>query len=163
MAEPTRINGLESLERVTRQETLLRPGLGWHSHYGTPPSSRANWTEQLQSPEDYYRPPFSPPTLVAEVFGIVCGAVSIAATFSTCHKCFNYVQVGRGFDKDIQTETLNLALLSRGFDKDIQTETLNLALLKLRLSRWGEAVHIYDKGGSNFSTGSAKLLERLNF
>ncbi|KAI1388289.1 prion-inhibition and propagation-domain-containing protein [Hypoxylon trugodes] len=61
---------------------------------------------------------------MAEAFGIVSGAVGIAGIFSTCVECFDYIQIGRRFGKDFQTELLTLSLL------------------KLRLSRWGEAVHI---------------------
>jgi hypothetical protein len=63
---------------------------------------------------------------MAEAFGIISGAVSIAAIFTTCVDCFGYVQLGRHFGRDFQTDLL----------------TLNL--LRLRLSRWGTAVHIYD-------------------
>ncbi|KAI8628106.1 prion-inhibition and propagation-domain-containing protein [Xylariaceae sp. FL1651] len=63
---------------------------------------------------------------MAEVFGIISGAVGIASVFSTCVECFDYIQIGRRFGKDFQTELLTLSLL------------------KLRLSRWGEAVHVYE-------------------
>ncbi|OTA60849.1 hypothetical protein K449DRAFT_396130 [Hypoxylon sp. EC38] len=61
---------------------------------------------------------------MAEPFGVVSGAISIASIFSTCVQCFGYIQIGRRFGKDSQTELLNLNLL------------------QLRLSRWGKAVHI---------------------
>ncbi|KAF2726123.1 hypothetical protein K431DRAFT_342366 [Polychaeton citri CBS 116435] len=63
---------------------------------------------------------------MAEPFGIVSGAVGIATAFSACVECFNYVQIGRHFGKDFQTELLTLSML------------------RLRLTRWGEAVHVYD-------------------
>ncbi|KAE8146615.1 prion-inhibition and propagation-domain-containing protein [Aspergillus avenaceus] len=62
---------------------------------------------------------------MAEAFGIVSGAVGIAGIFSTCLECFEYVQIGRHFGQDSQTGHLMLSGL------------------KLRLSRWGEAVHLY--------------------
>ncbi|KAJ1569169.1 hypothetical protein HK405_008921 [Cladochytrium tenue] len=61
---------------------------------------------------------------MAEVFGIVSGAVGIAAIFSTCIECFDYVEVGRSFGRDVKTNQLVLVLL------------------QLRLSRWGDAVGI---------------------
>ncbi|KAK4142226.1 prion-inhibition and propagation-domain-containing protein [Dichotomopilus funicola] len=63
---------------------------------------------------------------MAEVFGIVSGTAGIVSVFSTCMECFDYVQTGRRFGKDFQVDLLTLSLL------------------KLRLSRWGEAVQIYD-------------------
>ncbi|KXG45682.1 uncharacterized protein PGRI_034490 [Penicillium griseofulvum] len=62
---------------------------------------------------------------MAEAFGIVSGAVGIAGIFTTCLECFEYVQIGRHFGQDSQTSHLMLSGL------------------KLRLSRWGEAVHLY--------------------
>ena len=62
---------------------------------------------------------------MAEPFGIVAGAVGIAAAFSTCVDCFEYIQLGRHFGRDFQTNLL----------------TLNFA--RLRLTRWGQAVNIY--------------------
>ncbi|OQE37783.1 hypothetical protein PENCOP_c009G00143 [Penicillium coprophilum] len=62
---------------------------------------------------------------MAEAFGIVSGAVGIAGIFSTCMECFDYIQIGRHFGQDSQTSYLMLSGL------------------KLRLSRWGEAVHLY--------------------
>ncbi|KAK6540704.1 hypothetical protein TWF694_008096 [Orbilia ellipsospora] len=64
--------------------------------------------------------------MMAEPFGIVSGALSVAAIFTTCVDCFNYVQLGRRFGKDYQTSLL----------------TLNV--VQLRLSRWGEAINIYN-------------------
>lgn len=63
---------------------------------------------------------------MAEVFGVVAGAVNIAATFSTVIEVFDYIQLG-----------------SR-FGRDYQTSQLKLTLLRLRLSRWGEAVDVYN-------------------
>jgi Prion-inhibition and propagation len=62
---------------------------------------------------------------MAEPFGIVSGAVGIAAVFTTCVDVFEYIHLGRRFGKDYQTNQLQLTLL------------------RLRLSRWGQAVDIY--------------------
>lgn len=62
---------------------------------------------------------------MAEPFGITAGAVNIAAAFTTCVDCFGYIQLGRHFGKDYQTNLLTLSMV------------------RLRLSRWGEAVDIY--------------------
>lgn len=63
---------------------------------------------------------------MAEVFGIIAGAVNIATTFSAVIEVFDYVQLGRRFGRDYQTSQLKLTLL------------------RLRLSRWGEAVDVYN-------------------
>jgi hypothetical protein len=63
---------------------------------------------------------------MSDPFGIVAGVVSIATAFSACIEVFEYVHLGRRFGKDYQTNQLKLTVL------------------RLRLSRWGEAVHFYD-------------------
>jgi len=63
---------------------------------------------------------------MAEPFGISAGAIGIAAAFTACVDCFGYVQLGRHFGRDFQTDLL----------------TLNCA--RLRLTRWGQAVNIYE-------------------
>jgi hypothetical protein len=63
---------------------------------------------------------------MADPFGIAAGAVGIAAAFTACVDCFGYVQLGRQFGRDFQTDVL----------------ALNCA--RLRLTRWGQAVNIYD-------------------
>jgi hypothetical protein len=63
---------------------------------------------------------------MAEPFGIAAGAIGIAAAFTTCVDVFEYIHLGRRFGKDFQTSQLKLTVL------------------RLRLSRWGEAVRIYD-------------------
>ncbi|KAK1756508.1 prion-inhibition and propagation-domain-containing protein [Echria macrotheca] len=63
---------------------------------------------------------------MAEVFGIVSGAIGIASAFSACVEVFGYVQEGRHFGRDYETSHLRLTLL------------------RLRLSRWGSAVDIYN-------------------
>ncbi|KIJ42848.1 hypothetical protein M422DRAFT_170682, partial [Sphaerobolus stellatus SS14] len=62
---------------------------------------------------------------LAEAFGILSGAVGIAATFTVCVDCFEYIQLGRHFGRDFQTSILI-------FDS-----------ARLRLTRWGQAVNIY--------------------
>ena len=62
--------------------------------------------------------------VMAEAFGIVAGAVGIAAAFTACVDCFEYVQFGRHFERDYQTNLL----------------TLNCS--RIRLTRWGQAVDI---------------------
>ncbi|EHK16156.1 uncharacterized protein TRIVIDRAFT_119731, partial [Trichoderma virens Gv29-8] len=63
---------------------------------------------------------------MAEAFGMVSGSIRAATAFSACVEVFDYVQ------------------LSRRFGKDYQTSQLKLTLLKLRLSRWGAAVDVYN-------------------
>ncbi|KAM5382510.1 hypothetical protein ACJZ2D_002514 [Fusarium nematophilum] len=55
---------------------------------------------------------------MAEPFGIVSGAVSLASAFSTCVDIFNYVRLSRRFGKDYQTNTLKLALGNRSANKE---------------------------------------------
>lgn len=61
---------------------------------------------------------------MAEIFGVVAGALSVAALFNNVVDCFEYIQLGRNFGADYQTCQLRL---------DIAW---------LRLSRWGAAVDI---------------------
>ncbi|OTB06937.1 hypothetical protein M426DRAFT_318309 [Hypoxylon sp. CI-4A] len=85
---------------------------------------------------------------MAEAFGIVSGAVGIASVFSTCVECFDYIQIGRRFGKDFQTQQLTLSLL------------------KLRLSRWGEAVHINEDeqlGQPESARGNVELAKNTLF
>ncbi|OBT39543.1 hypothetical protein VE00_10655 [Pseudogymnoascus sp. WSF 3629] len=63
---------------------------------------------------------------MAEPFGLSAGAVSIAAAFTTCIDCFGYIQFGRHFGRDFQTDQLTLSCA------------------RLRLARWGESVDIYN-------------------
>lgn len=63
---------------------------------------------------------------MTDPFGITAGAVGIAAAFTACVDCFGYVQLGRHFGRDFQTDLL----------------TLDCA--RLRLTRWGQAVNIYE-------------------
>jgi hypothetical protein len=61
---------------------------------------------------------------MAEIFGVVAGALSVAALFNNVVDCFEYVQLGRNFATDYQTCQLRLDIA------------------RLRLSRWGAAVDI---------------------
>ena len=63
---------------------------------------------------------------MAELFGVVAGVVSVSAAFTACVDCFGYIQFGRHFGRDFQTDQLSL----------------NCA--RLRLTRWGQAVDFYN-------------------
>ncbi|KIJ42901.1 hypothetical protein M422DRAFT_229180 [Sphaerobolus stellatus SS14] len=63
---------------------------------------------------------------MAEAFGIVSGAIGIATAFTACVDCFGYIQLGRHFGRDFETNKLILDSA------------------RLRLTRWGQAVHVYD-------------------
>ncbi|KAK8062859.1 hypothetical protein PG997_014956 [Apiospora hydei] len=63
---------------------------------------------------------------MAEVFGTVAGALSVAALFTDCVDCFEYVQ------------------LARHFGRDFERCRLKLDVAQTRLSRWGEAVAIHE-------------------
>ncbi|KAH0421248.1 hypothetical protein CcaCcLH18_13551 [Colletotrichum camelliae] len=62
--------------------------------------------------------------MAAEAFGVVSGALSVAALFNNCVNCFEYIQLGRHFGQD--------------FERSL----LRVDVAKTRLSRWGEAVAI---------------------
>ncbi|KAH8901753.1 hypothetical protein GQ53DRAFT_851868 [Thozetella sp. PMI_491] len=61
---------------------------------------------------------------MAEVFGVISGAVSTAAIFTTCIDCFTYIQLGRQFGRDFQTYIVRISCA------------------RLRLARWGRAINI---------------------
>ena len=67
---------------------------------------------------------------MAEPFGIVAGAIGIASAFTACVDCFEYVQCG--------------AQCGCHFGRDFETSQLALNCARLRLTRWGESVNIYD-------------------
>ena len=77
---------------------------------------------------------------MAEVFGIVAGGVGIAAAFTTCVDCFDYIQVGRHFKRDYQTEMLKLECA------------------RYRLTTWGQAVNIYSTHQVSFTDASGDRL-----
>jgi hypothetical protein len=64
--------------------------------------------------------------IMAEIFGTVAGALSVAALFNNCVDCFEYIQLGRHFGRDFEHCQLKLDIA------------------KIRLSRWGEAVAIHE-------------------
>ncbi|PVI05386.1 hypothetical protein DM02DRAFT_610705 [Periconia macrospinosa] len=74
---------------------------------------------------------------MAEVFGIISGAFSVATVFSTCVDCFGYVQV------------------AQDFSGDFQTCQLQLSCARLRLTRWGESIRIFDDPTFSLETPSA--------
>lgn len=78
---------------------------------------------------------------MAEAFGIIAGAVGIATAFTACVDCFEYVQFGRHFKRDFQTDYI----------------TLECA--RLRLTRWGQAVNIYDDPRLNKPDASPEEME----
>ncbi|KAJ4232217.1 hypothetical protein NW759_002604 [Fusarium solani] len=45
---------------------------------------------------------------MAETFGTVAGALSVAALFNNCADCFGYIQMGRRFDRDFERCQLKL-------------------------------------------------------
>jgi hypothetical protein len=61
-----------------------------------------------------------------EPFSVIAGTIGISSAFTACVDCFEYIQFGRHFGRDIQTDLLAISCA------------------RLRLSRWGEAVNIYD-------------------
>lgn len=61
---------------------------------------------------------------MVDLAGVIIGGISLAALFTTCVDCFNYVQLGRKFGSDYEKSQLKLDLV------------------KLRLSRWGVSVRI---------------------
>ncbi|KAK3905904.1 prion-inhibition and propagation-domain-containing protein [Staphylotrichum tortipilum] len=63
---------------------------------------------------------------MAEPFGIVAGALSVAGLFNNCVDCFEYIQLGHHFGHDYERCQLRLDIA------------------KTRLGRWGEAVKIND-------------------
>lgn len=84
---------------------------------------------------------------MAEPFGIAVGAVSVTHVFIACLDCFDYLQLGRHFGRDLQTSLLALECA------------------KLRLTRWGEAVNVKDdpKLGRPDATASDIQIARKAF
>jgi len=83
---------------------------------------------------------------MAEVFGVVAGALSVAALFNNCVDCFEYIQLGRHFGSDFERCQLKLDIL------------------KIRLSRWGQAVAINDDlcfATNSPDDGSAQLVQAI--
>ncbi|KAI2464704.1 hypothetical protein F4781DRAFT_59167 [Annulohypoxylon bovei var. microspora] len=63
---------------------------------------------------------------MAEIFGIVAGAVGIASALGACIDGIGSIRIGRHFGSDFQTFQLRIRML------------------ELRLARWGEALRVYD-------------------
>jgi hypothetical protein len=61
---------------------------------------------------------------MAEVFGVIASALSVAALFNNCVDCFEFIQLGRRFGSDYERCQLRLDIA------------------KTRLGRWGEAVKV---------------------
>ncbi|KAK4109352.1 hypothetical protein N656DRAFT_783280 [Canariomyces notabilis] len=61
---------------------------------------------------------------MAEVFGVVAGALSVVGLFKNCIDCFEYIRLGRNFGDDYERYQLRLDTA------------------KLRLERWGTAIGI---------------------
>ncbi|RBQ71735.1 hypothetical protein FVER14953_13490 [Fusarium verticillioides] len=61
---------------------------------------------------------------MAEIFGTVAGAISMAGLFNNCVDCFNYVQI------------------AKHFGQDFSRYQLRLDVAKCRLARWGESINI---------------------
>ncbi|KAF4953639.1 hypothetical protein FGADI_5975 [Fusarium gaditjirri] len=65
---------------------------------------------------------------MAEIFGTVAGAISIASLFNNCVDCFNYIQI------------------AKHFGQDFSRYQLRLDVAKCRLTRWGASVNINNDG-----------------
>jgi hypothetical protein len=61
---------------------------------------------------------------MAEAGGLAVGVIALAGLFNNTVECFEFIQLGRSFGKDYQTSQLKLDIA------------------RLRLSRWGESLHI---------------------
>ncbi|EWG54255.1 hypothetical protein FVEG_12515 [Fusarium verticillioides 7600] len=61
---------------------------------------------------------------MAEIFGVVSGAIGVTAIFKQCVECFEYIQLGRHFSRDFGRYRLKLKIVKRWLD------------------RWGEGVSI---------------------
>lgn len=83
---------------------------------------------------------------MAEIFGVVAGALSVAALFNNCVDCFEFVQLGRRFGRDYERCQLRLDIA------------------RARLGRWGEAVKVNDDPQFSISSPtdkSAKLAQSI--
>ncbi|KAK4233550.1 prion-inhibition and propagation-domain-containing protein [Achaetomium macrosporum] len=78
---------------------------------------------------------------MAEVFGVVAGALNVAALFNNCVDCFEFVQLGRRFGRDYERCQLRLDIA------------------RTRLGRWGEAVKVNDDPRFSISSPTDKSIE----
>ncbi|KAM6534585.1 hypothetical protein FALCPG4_004213 [Fusarium falciforme] len=80
---------------------------------------------------------------MAEVFGIVTGAIGLAGLFQQCIECFEYMQLGRHFAQDFGRYQLKLDIAER------------------RLHRWGEAVNINESPRFNAPDEDDTLVQEV--
>ncbi|KAJ4201636.1 hypothetical protein NW767_006723 [Fusarium falciforme] len=62
---------------------------------------------------------------MAEVFGIVTGAIGLAGLFQECIECFEYVQLGRNFAHDFGRYHLKLEIAERRFHRWVKAVNIN--------------------------------------
>ncbi|KAJ4152429.1 hypothetical protein NW754_004224 [Fusarium falciforme] len=80
---------------------------------------------------------------MAEVFGIVTGAIGLEGLFQECIECFEYVQLGRDFVQDFGRYQLKLDIAER------------------RIDRWGEAVNIDENPRFSTRAGDDTLVQEV--
>ncbi|RDW57733.1 hypothetical protein BP5796_12534 [Coleophoma crateriformis] len=80
---------------------------------------------------------------MAEIFGTVASALSIAALFNNCVDCFEYIQLGRHFGRDYERCQLKLDTA------------------KIRMSRWGQAVGINEDPRFTIDTPADKESQHI--
>ncbi|KAL9074931.1 MAG: hypothetical protein Q9157_004201 [Trypethelium eluteriae] len=73
---------------------------------------------------------------MAEASGLAVGVVALAGLFNSTVECFEFVQLGRNFEKDFQTSQLKLDNA------------------RLRLSRWGKSLGLNDNIQDTQSLGT---------
>ncbi|KAK2772620.1 small s protein [Colletotrichum kahawae] len=76
-----------------------------------------------------------------KAFGIVTGALSVAALFNSCVDCFDYIQLGRRFGHDYPMCQLKLDVA------------------RARLSRWGEAACVNEDAVFDTNTPDAQTIQ----
>ena len=65
---------------------------------------------------------------MAEAIGLTLGGLSLAALFSTCVECMDYIVLGRNYGRDYEHSLYRMTLL------------------KARLSAWGQSLRVTQKG-----------------
>lgn len=78
-----------------------------------------------------------------EIFGAAAGALSVAALFTKCVGCFEYVQLGRQFGQDYERCQLKVDII------------------RTRLSRWGEAISINEDPRFATTSPADPLIEQV--
>jgi hypothetical protein len=76
---------------------------------------------------------------MAEVAGFVLGAVGVLGLFSTCIECFDIVDAGKNYTKELEQLSALVSSLT-GLFALILTSTTQLALERLRFCIWGQTV-----------------------